>query len=91
MRLDLFLKHARILKRRSAAKEAAEGGRITVNGRPAKASRDVRPGDVVVVAEEGRPVLEVTLLREPLRPVPRGQEGDFFQVRLRKGPEEERW
>ncbi|MGC8762786.1 MAG: S4 domain-containing protein [Acidobacteriota bacterium] len=91
MRLDLFLKHARILKRRSAAKDAAEGGFLTVNGRPAKASRDVKAGDVVVVAEGGRPTLEVTVLREPLRPVPRGQEGEFFRLRRLKGPEEEPW
>lgn len=91
MRLDLFLKHARILKRRAGAKEAAESGLLTVNGRPAKASREVRPGDVVVVSEGGRPVLEVTLLREPIRPVPRGREGDFFRVRRLEGPEQEPW
>lgn len=91
MRLDLFLKHARILKRRSEAKEAAEGGRLTVNGRAAKASREVKPGDVVALVQEGRPLLEVRLLREPLRPVPRGQEGRFFQLRRFDGPGEEPW
>ncbi|MZP29303.1 RNA-binding S4 domain-containing protein [Heliobacterium undosum] len=45
MRLDKFLKVSRIIKRRTLAKEVCDGGRVTVNGRPAKAGTEVQPGD----------------------------------------------
>ena len=47
MRLDKYLKVSRLIKRRTVANEACDGGRVTVNGAPAKASRDVRVGDVI--------------------------------------------
>ena len=47
MRLDKFLKVSRLIKRRTVANEACDGGRVSVNGSPAKASREVRPGDVI--------------------------------------------
>lgn len=50
MRLDKFLKNSRIIKRRTVAKEAADGGRITVNGRVAKAGTNVEVGDELVIA-----------------------------------------
>lgn len=49
MRLDKFLKVSRLIKRRTVANEACDGGRVTVNGAPAKASRDVKPGDVIEI------------------------------------------
>ena len=45
MRLDKFLKVSRIIKRRTVANEACDAERVTVNGRPAKASYDVKVGD----------------------------------------------
>ena len=45
MRLDKFLKVSRIIKRRTLAKEVADRGRIWINGKVAKASSDVNPGD----------------------------------------------
>lgn len=50
MRLDKFLKVSRIIKRRTVANEACDAGRVTVNGRPAKASVKVKPGDVIEIA-----------------------------------------
>ena len=47
MRLDKFLKVSRIIKRRTVANEACDQGRVTVNGKPAKASYDVKEGDVL--------------------------------------------
>lgn len=47
MRLDKFLKVSRIIKRRTIANEACDSGRISVNGRLAKASYDVKVGDVL--------------------------------------------
>ena len=47
MRLDKYLKVSRIIKRRTVANEACDGERVTVNGRVAKASYDVKVGDVI--------------------------------------------
>lgn len=49
MRLDKFLKVSRIVKRRSVANDAADGGRIDVNGKTAKPSKQLEIGDVVTV------------------------------------------
>ena len=49
MRLDKFLKVSRIIKRRTVANEAAEGGRISVNGRIVKPSYEVKVGDIVEI------------------------------------------
>ena len=49
MRLDKWLKVSRIIKRRTLAKEVCDGGRVAVNGRPAKASTELKVGDVVAV------------------------------------------
>ena len=47
MRLDKFLKVSRIIKRRTVANEACDNARVSANGRPVKASYDVKPGDVL--------------------------------------------
>lgn len=49
MRLDKYLKVSRLIKRRTVANEACDGGHVTVNGRPAKASYDVKVGDVLAI------------------------------------------
>lgn len=49
MRLDKFLKVSRIIKRRTVANEAADGVRISVNGRVVKPSYEVRVGDIVEI------------------------------------------
>ena len=49
MRLDKLLKVSRIIKRRTVANEAADGGRISVNGRVVKPSYEVRVGDIVEI------------------------------------------
>ena len=49
MRLDKFLKVSRIIKRRTIANEAADNGRISVNDKVAKASYDVKVGDIIAI------------------------------------------
>lgn len=49
MRLDRFLKVSRIIKRRTVAKEACDGGRVSLNGRPAKAGSEVKEGDTLEI------------------------------------------
>lgn len=50
MRLDKYLKVTRLIKRRTVANEACDAGRVTINGRPAKASADVKVGDKITIA-----------------------------------------
>lgn len=47
MRLDKFLKNSRIIKRRTVAKEACDGGRVSVNGRVAKPGTELEVGDKI--------------------------------------------
>lgn len=61
MRVDKYLKIARILKRREAAKELALQGRIQINGRIAKPSTEVEVGDVLRL-EFGYRILEIKIL-----------------------------
>ncbi|MEA4971931.1 hypothetical protein SDC9_157806 [bioreactor metagenome] len=49
MRLDKYLKVSRIIKRRTVANEACDAGRVTVNGKPAKAGTEVKIGDVIEI------------------------------------------
>lgn len=49
MRLDKFLKVSRLIKRRTVANEACDAGRVMVNGKPAKASLNVKAGDVIEI------------------------------------------
>ena len=49
MRLDKFLKVSRVIKRRTIANEAADGGRVIVNGKVVKPSYEVKVGDIVEI------------------------------------------
>lgn len=63
MRLDKYLKVSRIIKRRTIANEACDKERVLVNGKPQRASYDVRVGDVIEIQMGQKPfkaqVLEV--------------------------------
>lgn len=65
MRLDKYLKVSRLIKRRTVANEACDASKVTVNGRPAKASYDVKVGDVIEIAFGQRTVkVEVLAVNE---------------------------
>ena len=49
MRLDKYLKVSRIIKRRTVANDACDAGRVTINGKPAKAGTEVKIGDVLEI------------------------------------------
>ena len=49
MRLDKYLKVSRLIKRRTVANEACDSGRVLINGKPAKASTNVKQGDVITI------------------------------------------
>lgn len=68
MRLDKYLKVSRLIKRRTVANEACDNARISVNGRAAKASYDVKVGDKIEISMGGRTVaVEVLQVAENVR------------------------
>lgn len=68
MRLDKYLKVSRIIKRRTIANEACDGGRVSVNGKTARASYDVKIGDKIEIAFGGRTVtVEVLAVNEVIK------------------------
>ena len=65
MRVDKYLKVSRLIKRRTVANEACDAGRVSVNGKPVKASYDVKIGDEIVILFGTRTVrAKVTSLAE---------------------------
>ncbi|MCD8010678.1 MAG: RNA-binding S4 domain-containing protein [Lachnospiraceae bacterium] len=65
MRLDKYLKVSRLIKRRTVANEACDAGRVTVNGRVAKASLEVKAGDLIEIGFGNKTVkVEVLDIRE---------------------------
>lgn len=68
MRLDKYLKVSRLIKRRTVANEACDNARVSVNGRAAKASYEVKPGDQISIAFGTRTVtVEVLAVAEAVR------------------------
>lgn len=68
MRLDKFLKVSRLIKRRTVANEACDAGRVLVNDRPAKASAQVKVGDVLEIQFGSKSVrVEVLNVQETVR------------------------
>ena len=65
MRLDKYLKVSRLIKRRTIANEACDAGRVSVNGKTAKASTDVKAGDVLEIAFGEKTVkVEITAIMD---------------------------
>ena len=50
MRIDKFLKVSRIIKRRTVANSACDGGRVSINGKSVKPSHDIKVGDIIEVS-----------------------------------------
>lgn len=68
MRLDKFLKVSRLIKRRTIANEACDAGRVSINGKVAKASADVKVSDVIEIAFGTKAVkVEVVDVQETVR------------------------
>ncbi|MBQ3277990.1 MAG: RNA-binding S4 domain-containing protein [Clostridia bacterium] len=78
MRLDKYLKVSRIIKRRTVANEACDGGRVSLNDRVAKPSAEVKPGDVIAIRfgeHVGR--YRVLQVKETVR---KEESGDLFEL-----------
>ncbi len=68
MRLDKYLKVSRLIKRRTVANEACDAGKISVNGKIARASYDVKVGDIIKIVLGSRSVkVKVTEVMEVVR------------------------
>lgn len=68
MRLDKYLKVSRLIKRRTVANEACDAGRVMINDKPAKASADVKVGDVITIQFGNKDVrVEVLTVQETVR------------------------
>lgn len=68
MRIDKYLKVSRIIKRRTVANEACDAGRVMINGNVAKASAEVKAGDVIEIAFGTNPLkVEVLTVKETVK------------------------
>lgn len=68
MRLDKYLKVSRLIKRRTVANEACDAGKISVNGKAARASYDVKEGDIIAITLGSRTAkIKVTSIKETVR------------------------
>ncbi|MCI1964577.1 MAG: RNA-binding S4 domain-containing protein [Oscillospiraceae bacterium] len=85
MRLDKYLKVSRLIKRRTVANEACDAGRVLVNAKPARASYDIKVGDLIEVTLGSRSIrVKVLTISET---VGKGQASDLYQI-LSDGSEE---
>ncbi len=62
MRLDKYLKVSRLIKRRTVANEACDADKVIVNGKPARASYDVKTGDIIEI-NMGKTPLKVRVVK----------------------------
>lgn len=76
VRLDLYLKTSRLVKRRSVAQELCEKGLVEVNGHAAKPAKEVKPGDRVTINYTTR-TLELEVLGMPLKTRDPSQEPSY--------------
>lgn len=79
MRLDKWLKVSRVIKRRPVANEICDQKRVTVNGRPAKASAEMKPGDRLEI-RFGQRILSLEVLIVPPGAVSAKQAPDLYRV-----------
>ena len=78
MRIDKYLKVSRVIKRRTVANDAADGGRVSVNGRVVKASYDVKIGDIVEIAfAQGAVKFRVKSVQETVK---KNDAGEMYEL-----------
>lgn len=78
MRIDKFLKVSRLIKRRTVANDACDNAHVSVNGKPIKASYDVKEGDIIEIAF-GERVLKVRV-RKILEHVGKNDASELYEV-----------
>ena len=88
MRLDVFLKQSRIVKRRAMAKELCEDGAVNVNGRQARAGKDVSVGDRLSLRLWSR-LLEIEIEQIPERATSKAESRTLYSLVSEKRVEED--
>ena len=78
MRLDKYLKVSRLIKRRTIANEACDAGRVSVNGKQARASYDVKVGDIIEIAFGNKTVK--TRVLKVAETVKKDEAADMFEM-----------
>lgn len=86
MRLDKFLKVSRLIKRRTLANQAAGRGRVSVNGKQAKPSFQIREGDIVEIIY-GKEILKVRVLHLLENLARRDAEGMYEELKSGDSPQ----
>lgn len=89
LRLDVWLDVACLFRTRSEAQKACKTGRVAVNGQPAKAHRDIRPGDDIVISRPLGRKQTVTVRALADRHVPKAEARELYEDRTPKPTEEE--
>jgi len=79
MRLDLFLKESRLIKRRTQAKEACDEGKVLIGGARVKAGREVKVGDQIELHFPGRRLL-IQIERLPEGSIPKVGTTELYSV-----------
>ncbi len=78
MRLDKYLKVARVIKRRTIANEVCDAGRVSINGRKAKPSAEVKAGDILEIAfGSGLSRIRILAVKETVR---KDEAGSLFEI-----------
>jgi len=79
VRVDVYLKQTRLIKRRSLAKELCEEGAVSINGHVVRAGREVRAGDALTLSLRNRR-LAIVVVDVPERPPSTAQASDFYRI-----------
>lgn len=79
MRLDNFISDCGLIKRRTVAKELAEGGHVSINGRKVKPAHEVKVDDVIEITAKHHIVIRVKKLMTG-RSVPKDARAEYFEV-----------
>jgi ribosomal 50S subunit-recycling heat shock protein len=91
VRLDLFLKTSRLVRRRTLAREMCETGRVLVNGHDAKPAKEVRQGDVITLKFSTR-IIELEVLSEPAAPSKKIRTEEAYRITSESRlPKEDVW
>jgi ribosomal 50S subunit-recycling heat shock protein len=79
MRLDTFLSDTRLIKRRTQAKQACEGGKVFLDQRTAKPGKEIKPGQIITINFANR-TLEVEVVDIPRRNVRKEEAKNFYRI-----------
>lgn len=87
MRIDNFISDLGIIKRRTIAKELAEGGHIKINGQRVKPGHKVKVGDMIEITGKSQLVIKVLKVSEG-KSISKEARPDYFEVLSKSGPAE---